>query len=231
TAADGTVELGFRWQWTVTFAANGSTVSSPWSPLQSTGSAPTIFYPAPYVELASTTNTTVEIGSTFTAYVLGAISKTEFNSELEYATTGNVVHHQATYTPTGNATPDHVRVVIESTIGAFSPAAMLDHLRNICGSLLYSIALTAVYAPSATVQFQVQPVSCGPISFNATSYANGTGTRIVPSTTSYSIAAGTCSGHAFAGWSFSDGLYLKSPTKSSNTVIVSSSGNLTARYS
>jgi hypothetical protein len=230
TAADGTVELAFRWQWTITYASNGSSISSPWSPLRSTGADPTIFYPAPYVELASTSNSTVAIGGTFTAYLLGSISGTEFNSELEYATTGNVVHHQATYTAVGNSTPDAVSVVIESTIGAFSPATMLDHVRNSCGSLLYSISVKAIYAPSATVQFLVQPASCGPITFNGTSYGNDTSTKLAPSTASFAISPGSCAGQSFVNWTFTDGLYLKSPTTGSNTVVVSSSATLTARF-
>ena len=105
------------------------------------------------MQLVSTTNTTLAIGATFTAYLLGAIFGTFFNSELKYATTGNVVHHQAVYTSVGNSTAVAVPVVIESTIGPFSPATMLDHVRNSCGSLLYSISVKAIYAPRATVQF------------------------------------------------------------------------------
>jgi hypothetical protein len=230
TAADGTVELGFRWMWTITYASNGTSVSSPWSPLRSTGADPTIFYPAPYVELASTSNATVAIGGTFTAYLLGYISGTFFNSELEYSTTGNVVHHQATYTAVGNTTPVAVSVVIESTIGGFAPATMLDHVRNSCGSLLYSISVKAIYADSATVQFITQPSTCGPISFNGTNYVNGSTKTVVPSTTSYSISPGTCAGQSFVNWTFTDGLYLKSLTTASNSVIVSSTGTLTARF-
>jgi hypothetical protein len=230
TAAEGTVELAFRWSWTVTYASNGTSYSSSWSPLRSTGADPTIFYPAPYVELVSTSNTTVPIGSTFTAYLLGTISGAEFNSELEYASTGNVVHHQLTYTPVGNTTPAAVTVVVESTIGGFAPATMLDHVRNGCGPLLYSITIHAVYPAAATVQFLTQPATCGPIVFNGTSFANGTSTTLAPSTASLAISPGTCAGATFVNWSFSDGIYLKSPTLASNTVIVSSSANLTARF-
>ena len=230
TAADGTVELGFRWEWTITYASTGTTVSSPWSPLRSTGADPTIFYPAPYVQLVSTTNTTLAIGATFTAYLLGAISGTFFNSELEYATTGNVVHHQAVYTSVGNSTAVAVPVVIESTIGPFSPATMLDHVRNSCGSLLYSISVKAIYAPRATVQFAIQPSTCGAFSFNGSARANGSSVTVVPSTTTYAISPGTCAGATFVNWSFTPGLYLKTTTLASNTVTVSASGTLTARY-
>jgi hypothetical protein len=90
-AAYQTVTLAFRWDWSVTFASNGTKTTSPWSVVSLTGKTPTTFYPAPTVQLVSTSNSTVDIGATFSTYLSGAISDTLFHSVLEYASTGNVM--------------------------------------------------------------------------------------------------------------------------------------------
>jgi hypothetical protein len=229
TAPYGTLSLAFRWHWSVTYASNGSTLTSSWTVPTAKGKA-TIFHPAPYVDLASTSNTTTAIGAAFTADVLGATSQTTFYSVLEYAATGNVIRNTPTSTPKGNATPDAIPVVILPYSGPMAPAALLDHLRNACGALLYSITVHAVYAAQANVTMTVSPSSCGPLTFNGTKYPSGSVAKLVPSPAYLAASVGTCAGHTFSGWRSASGVSVNASTSTSTTAVVSASGSLTATF-
>ncbi|MCI4360943.1 MAG: hypothetical protein L3J91_04505, partial [Thermoplasmata archaeon] len=226
-AAYQTVSIAFRWDWNVTFASNATTVTSAWSPVKIGGAHPTTFYPAPTVQLNSTSNKTVPIGATFSTYLTGAISQTAFHSVLEYASTGNVIRNTPTQTPVGNSTPDLVAVTILPNTGPLSPTTLLDHVRNVCGALLFSLSLKAVYAPSANVSFQLSPTTCGPIVFNGTAYTNGALLSTVPSSTSLSLSVGSCTGHTFQRWGVTGGFWATSGTSSSTSGTVSASGTVT----
>gem|GEM_PF-2827493 len=229
-APRGTMELGFRWQWMVTFASNGTTVASAWSRVTANGSSPTIFYPAPYVALDGTSNRTAAIGSYFTATVSGATSATVFRSELEYASTGNVVRSNHTNTPAGSQSSVNVTIQILGTSGPFAPSVLLDHIHDDCGALLYSITVTSVYASSADVHVVVQPAACGPVVVNGTTVASGGVTTMVPSGVSATISAGPCTAHTFSGWSTTSGLSVNGTANATASMIVSASGTLTARF-
>jgi hypothetical protein len=229
-AAYQTVTLAFRWDYSVTFASNGTKSTSPWSVVSITGKTPTTFYPAPFVQLVSTSNTTVEIGATFSTYLSGAISDTLFHSVLEYAATGNVMRDPSTDTPVGNSTPDLVAVTVLPATGPLSPSALLDHVRNVCSALLFSISVTAVYAPSATVTVKAEPSTCGPVNFDGTAYASGSKPVVVPSATALALVAGACSGHSFLGWNATAGASITAGKSASTTVTISATGSVTARY-
>jgi hypothetical protein len=226
-----TMTLAFRWDWSVTFASNGTTVTSPWSVVSIGGNHPTTFYPAPTVQLVSTSNKTVAIGQTFSTYLSGAISQTRFHSVLEYASTGNVMRNTPTDTPLGNATPDLVAVKILPATGPLSPNGLLDHVRDVCSALLFSISVKAVYAASANISVHVLPSSCGSISLGGKSFANGATAAVAPSSTALSLSAGTCTGHTFLGWNFTNGFWVTSGHSASTTATVSASGGVTARFS
>lgn len=229
--ASGKVALGFRWEWSVTFASNGTTVSSPWSVVSTAGSNPSIFVPAPYVGIVSTTNTTVVIGAYFNAQLNGAISSTTFNSELEYASTGNVIRSNGTTTPAGNSTPFTAGVrMLPSGNAPFGPSKMLDHIRNNCGALLHSISLVSVYALHASIGIAVQPAACGPIFLNGTAEANGATASEVPSAAALNLTAPACTGHSFSGWLRTDGLSISSLSSNRTVAVVSADGSLTASY-
>lgn len=230
TASYQTVTLAFRWDWSVTFASNGTTVTSPWSFVATGGAHPTTFYPAPYVQRVAEGNTTVAIGGNFTVTLSGAISRTAFHSVLEYASTGNVLRNQATLTKAGNVSPDVASVTILPFQGSLAPALLLDHVRNVCGALLYSIGLTAVYAASGSVTLLAQPASCGPITFNGTAYASGSLVSLRPSSTGVSASVGACSGMTFQGWSRTAGVWVSPSTSMSTTATISANGTLTASF-
>jgi hypothetical protein len=229
-AAYQTVTLAFRWDYSVTFHSNGTKSTSPWSVVSITGKTPTTFYPAPVVQLVSTSNTTVQIGATFSTYLSGAISDTLFHSVLEYASTGNVMRDPSTETAVGNSTPDLVAVTVLPATGPLVPSALLDHVRNVCSALLFSISVTAVFAPSATVTVKAQPSSCGPVSFDGSSYASGSKPVVVPSATALSLVAGSCAGYSFLGWNATAGASIASGKSASTSVTISATGSVTARY-
>jgi hypothetical protein len=229
-AAYKTVTLAFRWDWSVTFASNGTKVTSAWSHVSIGGSTPTTFYPAPTVQLVSTSSTTVHIGATFSTYLSGAISGTEFHSVLEYASSGNVMRNTPTLTPPGNSSPALVAVTILPATGPLAPSALLDHVRDVCSALLFSISVSAVYASSANVTVTAQPSSCGPVSFNGVSYASGSKPVVVPSTKALTLSVGTCSGQSFLGWNATNGVSITSGKSASTSATISASGTLTARF-
>ncbi|MCI4336246.1 MAG: hypothetical protein L3K17_03490 [Thermoplasmata archaeon] len=226
-----TVSLAFRWDWSVVFAGNGTGVTSPWSRVVTTGPSANTFYPAPYVSLASKSNTTVDIGAEFTAYLSGAISDTAFHSVLENASTGNVVINTPTDTTSGASPPVAVSVQILPPNQSLGPGALLDHVRNVCGALLYSISLKAVYAPTATVTLAVAPTTCGPITFDGTSYASGAVVNVTPSSTALPIHVAACASDTFLGWSRTEGAWVTTRSALSTSATISSSGTLTARFS
>ncbi len=226
-----TATIVFRWDWAVTFATNGTTISSPWSRVATNGTQSGPFYPAPYVGLVSTSSTSPEIGSKFTAFLSGATSNTNFRSVLEYASTGREIRNDETITGPGNATSAGVSVLILPYQSSLAPSTLLDHVRDYCLSLLYSISLHVVYAPSANVTLSVWPPRCGPVVFNGTAFRNGGTIRVTPSSSGVSIGAPSCSGWLFHGWSRSAGVWVGSPGLASTNATISASGNLTASYS
>ena len=138
--------------------------------------------------------------------------------------------NQATLTRAGNATPDVAAVTILPFQGSLAPALLLDHVRNVCGALLYSIGLTAIYAASASVRLLAQPASCGPITFNGTAYANGSLVSFRPSSSGVAASVGTCGGMTFQGWSRTSGVWVNPTTSMSTTATVSANGTLTASF-
>ncbi|MCI4330377.1 MAG: hypothetical protein L3K19_00820 [Thermoplasmata archaeon] len=225
-----TATIVFRWDWSVTFGGNGTTVTSPWSHVSTTGPHPSSFYPAPYVRLVSNSNNSPAIGSQFTAYLTGATSGTIFHSVLEYASTGRAFRNDETTTGPGNSTPDAVSVWILPYRAPLAPATLLDHVRDYCLSLLYSISLHAVYAPWANVTLTASPSRCGPVRFNGTAYASGSVLRVRPSVNGIPIGVSACSGKAFQGWTRSAGVWVGRSGSMTSNATISAWGNLTARF-
>jgi subtilase family serine protease len=79
-----------------------------------------------------------------------------------------------------------------------------------------------------TVNFVVEPTSCGPITFNGSSQANQTQGSFLAN--SYAAVASSCTGYSFSSWTAVGGLALSGSTSSTITVTVSGNGTLTATY-
>ncbi|MCI4332337.1 MAG: hypothetical protein L3K01_01200 [Thermoplasmata archaeon] len=225
----GALTLQVRWQWTVT-SPNGSTTTGAWSvPTASSGwptSVPSIFEPAPVVTRVSETGPNGTIGTNFTAQLGGNVSGRYFFLELEAASTGKVTQSHGETAPVG-ATAANVTIVLLNYDRYLYPGNYLVHIHDACGALLLSLPVKATYAASATLTVYVQPASCGPVTFQGTTYGNDRSFSVTPSSTPYSVSVPVCSGHPFKGWHFSGGVYLASATK----LLVSSSGTFTVLYS
>ncbi|MDE1819304.1 MAG: hypothetical protein KGJ23_03170 [Euryarchaeota archaeon] len=94
-------------------------------------------------------------------------------------------------------------------------------------------SLGATWAVNGTTTFSItlvaSPASCGPISFNAGSYASGSSVTIAAGT--YALSVGSCSGYSFSSWSATGSNVVALPSASSTSVTIASAGTLTATFS
>ncbi|MCI4319019.1 MAG: hypothetical protein L3K23_02660 [Thermoplasmata archaeon] len=229
-SAYGNLTLEFRWMWTVNQSANGHGVTiGPWTHPTSHAFPPSIFEPAPLVNLASRNGPTVTIGAVADANLTGAISSTSFLVELEYSS-GDVFNTVTEKTPAGNATPFRAHILMMSVDNNLAPTKALLHVHDHCGAIIYSLSEVAVYNASAVLRIDVAPSTCGPVTFNGTAYANRSSVVLAPSTTSYAISVGACAGHTFVGWEGNNGVDPDPIGKLSASVVVSADGTLTAKF-
>jgi hypothetical protein len=227
----GSLTLEFRWNWTTYSAQNGTKVASPWSAFTTKGGTPSVFDPSPYVTVASTDNRNVTIGQTFGIHLLGAVAHTRFFLEIENASNGHVFRSNYTYAGPSNATPLLSQIQILRANGSLSPVTILEHVRNNCMDLLYSLTLHAVYAPVVNVTFRVLPSVCGPVVFNGTAYTNDTRLGFVPSSHQFNLTVGACAGHSFLSWKTTGGFTVRSLTANPTRGWISAPGIVVARFS
>jgi hypothetical protein len=121
-----------------------------------------------------------------------------------------------TYMPTGGA--DSVYTTTWVNVSISSNATMT-------ASYVQQIIPPPTYF---TVNFVVNPTSCGPITFNGTSQANQSLDTFLAN--SYPANAPTCTGYTFNSWSADGNLTLSGSDTSSITVTVSGNGTLAASY-
>lgn len=228
TASYPNLTLEVRWQWVLT-QPDGSSATSGWSTpsptATSTGGAPSVFYPAPYVSLAALPSRTRTIGSEYSATLGGMFQGRTFFLELEYPGNGSVVQSQAQTAPWGG-TSFQVQILLLNYDGFLDPASYLVHIHDDCGALLYSLPVKAYFAPAATMGFVLSPASCGSLIFNGTPHASGSSWTVVPSRSAYSFSLPYCAGHSFVSWTTSGGLHIVS----GSALRVSSNGTLSVRY-
>src|SRR4029077_7939885 len=101
-------------------------------------------------------------------------------------------------------------VAILGSDGFLLPGHYLVHVHDACGSILYSLPVTASYAPTASVTLDVTPASCGPISFDGGSYAAGSTWSGAPGAAPRSVSVPACAQGQFQGWTRSGGVSLGS---------------------
>lgn len=228
TVPYGQLALEVRWHWTMT-EPNGSTLQSNWTtPTANVDwptSLPSIFLPAPLVTIVQTSGSTWTIGANYTIWLGGATGARNFTLELEPAMSGQSIQKAVTTIPPGNASSTPVQVVMLGQNGIMLPGAYLIHVHDSCGALLRSVSVNTIYAPNATVLFQIQPTSCG-ISFNGTTYFSGQSAVVLPGPTAIPFDVGTCNGASYSSLTTSGGLHMESTSE----ILVSSDGTLAATY-
>ena len=225
-ATYGNLTIEIRWQWQNTVGAGRPTGA--WSTLTWSSNYPkslaTIFEPAPYAVITNF-NATAVIGSNYSLNLSGLVASQRFFLEMEYPGSGKVVQDLPT-TAGPNATNVTVSIPVLNYVHALSPGTYLVHIHDSCGAMLWNKSVKAVYPPNATLTFLFVPGTCGPITFNGSTFKNGSSVVVLPSTVAYNFSLAVCKGHPFNNWSTSGGLHIAS----SKTLLVSASGTFTVYY-
>ncbi len=225
--AYGNVTIEARWHYGNTPAGKKSVVNGTWSvpqPNVKGKNLPSIFEPAPFVSIVNTTGTTMVIGSDYWANLTGTLSGERFFLEME--TGGGTVFQAQELTAPVGATNFTVYISVLNYDHYLSPGLYLVHIHDQCGAMLYNKVVRAVYPPTGSIQLFFQPSTCGSITFNGTTYGNGSVANFTPSPTPYSFSLKGCKGYHFSNWTTTGALHIASGT----TITVSGSGTFTIRY-
>lgn len=226
----GNVTIEARWRWGST-PAPGHSVWGSWTvPTSKTKSPhpddlPSIFYPAPYADLVSSTGAVATIGASYNATLAGPLIAGQlFFLEMEYPS-GKVVQDLGQTAP-ANATSYNVTIPMLNYNGALTPGSYLVHIHDACGGLLYNKVIKAVYPANATISFFIEPGNCGSVTFGGQTFTNNTSGTFTPSPTSYNFSLTGCKHHTFQTWVTTGGLHITS----GSSMQVSASGTFTVEY-
>jgi hypothetical protein len=148
TASSGSLTVEFRWHWTVDPAGNQSARVGPWSVPSSTEKAPflpSIFFPAPYVGVPSTSGSPAPSSTNFTLELNGTVANTSFRVVLEYPNNGTEIQsiweNSSPRSSVFNAT-----VPLTYRDGSPIPAGnYLIHVHDVCEAIVHlnSVTVTA----------------------------------------------------------------------------------------
>ena len=224
----GTLKLEWRWSWNVT-APGGSYVQGPWTVPTYTQKhdlwLPSIFEPAPYVDLISESPANDLIGSNYTMYLGGDVAGRAFYIEFENQT-GVVWAQTWVYdTSTTNATLE-TNITLLGAQGYLPPGLYLVHIHDSCLAMLYSKRVTLTYPSIATIQIVTTPSTCGGVKLNGTIYRNGQGATVVPSQNPVSFSFAACKGYTISNDSREGAIDIVG----SRLMVVSANGTLIANY-
>lgn len=141
----GSLTLEFRWEWSIFRAKTGVLDAGKWT-VPSNGSKspylPSIFYPASYVGIASTSGSSVPSNSTYVIGLDGAVASTWFRMVLEYPSNGTEI--QSIYeNTTANATLFNATLPMAFRNGTGVPAgSYLMHVHDSCEAIVHSLPVT-----------------------------------------------------------------------------------------
>ncbi len=223
----GTLTLQWRWSWNVTFPSGGY-LQGPWSvPTSSMGNSwqPSIFEPAPYVDLVSESPANDLIGSNYTMYLAGDVAARSFFFELE-TPTGTVWASEWVYdNSTTNATFE-TNFTLLGRQNYLNPGLYIVHIHDSCIALLYSKRVTLAYAPTASVRFVTTPSNCGTITFDGVTYNNGQSATVVPSPNPYNYSWRTCKGFIVSHLTLEGAIHFVSP----GLLVISANGSFILNF-
>ncbi len=224
----GTLKLEFRWAWNITYT-NGTYVQGPWTVPSINSSLgqylPTIFKPAPYVDLENESPANDYIGAPYTMWLGGDVANRSFYIEFETESGALKAAEWQNDTATTNAT-FIAQITLLGFGGGLTPGLYLVHIHDSCGAMLYSKRVTLSYAPSATVTFVTNPVGCGTITFNGTVYTGGQSVNVTPRSAPYVYAFHACKNYTISNWTYLGGLRNGPQSE----VVVSASGTFIANF-
>jgi hypothetical protein len=229
----GNVRIGIRWEYTVWIEANNTTLSSGWSTVggNQVGIQQSVVTPAQLIAVANTTPEHTTVGSWFRATLTGLVSPADYWIEIESPFSGQGVYHLWDNSTAVGLTNYTVSILLERFSGIMTPTPWLVHIHDGHGDILYSLSVYLTDPTNASLYFKTSPSTCGPIDFNRISETNGGHALNVTANRSYSLAAGSCAGYTFAGWSqFGGGAQIANPNSATTTVDLLYNDTVTALY-
>jgi len=146
-AVSGSLTLEFRWHWSFVPAKGGAAQNGTWSvPSRNATSPylPSIFYPAPYVGIVSTTSSPAVAGTIFNVELTGTVANTSFRMVLEYPNNGTEI--QSIWENSSvRATLFNANVPLSYRSGAPLPAGnYLIHVHDICEAIVQMHSVVVV---------------------------------------------------------------------------------------
>jgi hypothetical protein len=186
---------------------------------------PSIFEPAPYVDLVAESPSHDLIGSNYTMYLGGDVAGRSFFIELE-TPTGVVwaeawVHDNSTTNATFEA-----NFTLLGGHNYLYPGLYIVHIHDSCVALLYSKRVTLAYPTIASIQILTMPSSCGTVTLNGTAYSNDQFANVVPSPNPYTFGFSGCKGFAISNYTYVGAIHIVG----SRLMVVSANGTFTANY-
>lgn len=144
TYGNFTVEL--RWHWSVYHVKGGTTKDGRWTvPSRSATGAflPSIFYPAPFVWISSTSGSTAPAGSLYSIGLKGHVNNTWFRIVLEFPNNGTNLHSIFE-----NTTPSHsfvatVPLTFANNTSVAPGSSYLIHVHDHCEAIVRMVTVTA----------------------------------------------------------------------------------------
>ncbi len=138
-ATSGSLTLEFRWLWSFVPEKGGPVQSGAWSVPSKNATSPylpSIFYPAPYVGVVSTTASPVAAGTIFNLELNGFVNSTSFRTVLEYPNNGTEI--QSIWENTSaHATVFNATVPLSYRSGAPLPTGnYLIHIHDVCEAIV-----------------------------------------------------------------------------------------------
>jgi hypothetical protein len=223
----GTLKLKWRWNWNVT-DPNGSFSQGPWSvptPHVGTDSLPSIFEPAPYVQLVSSSPANEWVGSNYTVALGGDVAGRSFYLEFENSTGSVKAQKWWTDNSTSNQTFD-ANITLIGAAGQLAPGHYLVHVHDSCLALLYSKRVTVSYGPYALIHIGTTPAGCGTVTINGTAYVGGQIATIRPAPQNVSFGFDGCKGYEISNHTQEGAIHVDGP----GLITVNGNGTLIGNF-
>ncbi len=161
-AHSGFLTLEFRWHWGFIPAMGGAAQNGSWSVPSMNATSPylpSIFYPAPYVGIVSTTASPAVAGTVFNLKLNGTVANTSFRMVLEYPNNGSEI--QSIWENSSvNSTLFNVTVPLSYRSGVPLPSGnYMIHVHDVCEAIvqMHSVVVVTddVVARAGTVRSQM----------------------------------------------------------------------------
>ncbi len=155
-ATSGSLTLEFRWQWNFSSTTGGTNETGNWSVPSLTATSPylpSIFYPAPYVGVVSTTSSPAVAGTDFVLELNGTVNNTSFRIVLEYPNNGSEI--QSIWENTSaHATLFNATVPLSYRSGVPLPAGTYEiHVHDVCEAIVQMHSVVVVVKKIFNVTF------------------------------------------------------------------------------